>query len=108
MDFSSWEDDDIFDSIESDSAQGGNKSKEGDDDDVMMDQFVEEDENEDDFIEHGQLIGDDDDDVEVNGNEMHEGSNVVAHERKKRGPTMMHAVHVREHRISIILNKFGQ
>ncbi|CAH9065938.1 unnamed protein product, partial [Cuscuta europaea] len=62
----------------------------------MIDEHVEDEEN-DDLSDQVEL------EHEVTGDEIQQKPG-----KKTRGPTMMHAVHMREQRVCIILNKFGQ
>ncbi|CAH9145015.1 unnamed protein product, partial [Cuscuta epithymum] len=69
--------------------------------DEENDEHVEDDEN-DDLSEQVEL------EHEVTGNEIQQKPHDSERTKKTRGPTMMHAVHMREQRVCIILNKFGQ
>ncbi|CAH9102779.1 unnamed protein product [Cuscuta europaea] len=96
-----WTAEEIFGSAVFDRTGDGDKDSE-DDDDAMTYDHVEDGENGDDLNEEVELEND------LTIDEGQQGSNSMEKKKKTRGPTMMHAVHTREQRECIILNRFGQ
>ncbi|CAH9068817.1 unnamed protein product, partial [Cuscuta epithymum] len=97
-----WTDEEIFDFYEDfGGEEGGDKDIEENISDAMIDEHIEDEQN-DGLSEQVEL------EHEVTGGEIQKRSHDSERTKKTRGPTMMHAVHMREHRVCIILNKFGQ